>query len=348
MIKINDRVGETTTSTGTGTINLAGAKDSFITFVAGIGNGHTCYYLIAGTTEWEVGIGTVTDAATDTLSRTTVLGSSNAGALVNFSAGAKDVFCVAPAELLNRPLGSLIASSKMYVEADVGIGVADGASVTTWANQQGTADWSSPTEATNKPTYRAADSIDGLPYVEFDGTNDVLETIRGAPTLYTGTDLTFYIVVRYGVSGTSNGLFCFSENGENMSTGFRPFIQVGAGGKALIGFNGTTYSFTGNLSETTGWQVVAFRTQQRFGRWIATYYIGGHIATEDIAAGAPTAEDFERIRFGAQYNNFGAVGNYLKCDFRGAYLYESAHSDIQMAQMIKYLRNKWKADPLFA
>ena len=90
-----DRVKETTTTTGTGTISLGGAATNFITFVAGIGDANRCYYSIVHQTlaEWEVGIGTVSDLVTDTLSRTTVLASSNAGALVNFSAGTKDVFC---------------------------------------------------------------------------------------------------------------------------------------------------------------------------------------------------------------------------------------------------------------
>jgi hypothetical protein len=92
-----DRVKETTTTTGTGTVDLSGAVTGFQGFVAGIGNGNSCYYCIAGGSEWETGIGTVTDAATDTLSRTTVIASSNAGSLVSFSAGSKDVFCTLPA-----------------------------------------------------------------------------------------------------------------------------------------------------------------------------------------------------------------------------------------------------------
>ena len=96
---LNDRVKETTTTTGTGTINLGGAATGFETFVAGIGNSNVTYYCIAGqgTAEFEVGIGTVTDASPDTLSRTTILSSSNSDSAVNFSAGTKDVFCTLPA-----------------------------------------------------------------------------------------------------------------------------------------------------------------------------------------------------------------------------------------------------------
>jgi hypothetical protein len=94
-----DRVKETTTTTGTGTVTLAGASTGFQSFSA-VGNGNTTYYTIAGqgTSEWEVGIGTYTSSGT-TLARTTVLASSNAGSLVNFSAGAKDVFVTQPAEV---------------------------------------------------------------------------------------------------------------------------------------------------------------------------------------------------------------------------------------------------------
>jgi len=96
---INDRVKESSTTTGTGTFNLAGVVSGFEGFVAGIGTTNTTYYTIfnQGTTEWEVGLGTVTDAATDTLSRDTIISSSNSDAAVSFTSGTKDVFCTLPA-----------------------------------------------------------------------------------------------------------------------------------------------------------------------------------------------------------------------------------------------------------
>ena len=96
---INDRVKETSTTTGTGTLDLGGAQQGFETFVAGIGNTNTTYYAIfnQGTSEFEVGIGTVTDATPDTLSRDTIISSSNGDAAVNFTGGTKDVFCTLPA-----------------------------------------------------------------------------------------------------------------------------------------------------------------------------------------------------------------------------------------------------------
>lgn len=95
---LKDRVKETTTTTGTGTITLAGAVSGYQSFSV-IGNANTTYYTIvdASTGAWEVGLGTYTSAGT-TLSRDTVLESSNSGSLVNFGAGTKDVFVTYPAE----------------------------------------------------------------------------------------------------------------------------------------------------------------------------------------------------------------------------------------------------------
>ena len=96
---INNRVKETSTTTGTGTLDLAGVVTGFVTFVAGIGNSNTTYYAIheQGTANFEIGIGTVTDATPDTLARTTVLNNSlGTTAKINFS-GTLDVFCTMPA-----------------------------------------------------------------------------------------------------------------------------------------------------------------------------------------------------------------------------------------------------------
>lgn len=111
-----DRVKETTTTTGTGTVTLLGASTGFQSFSA-IGNTNTTYYTIAGQTgsEWEVGIGTYTSSGT-TLARTTVIASSNAGALVNFSAGTKDVFVTYPAEYTANAIGGGIGAVQLNAD----------------------------------------------------------------------------------------------------------------------------------------------------------------------------------------------------------------------------------------
>ena len=95
---INDRVKVTSTTTGTGAFALGTAATGFETFAQGIGINNTTYYciFIQGTTEFEVGLGTL-DATSANLTRTTVISSSNSDAAVDFAAGTKDVFCTLPA-----------------------------------------------------------------------------------------------------------------------------------------------------------------------------------------------------------------------------------------------------------
>jgi hypothetical protein len=95
---LNERVKETTTTTGTGALSLGGASDGFETFAQGIGNSNTTYYAIFHSTadEFEVGLGTLDGDSSD-LTRTTIYASSNSDSAVNFSAGTKTVFCTMPA-----------------------------------------------------------------------------------------------------------------------------------------------------------------------------------------------------------------------------------------------------------
>ena len=119
---VKDRVQETSTTTGTGTFTLAGAVSGFQSFSV-IGNANTTYYAIVGGTEWEVGLGTYTSSGT-TLSRTTILESSNGGSAVNFSAGSKDVFVTYPAEkaiyLGNLPT-KMVVTKRDTTTADVAL-----------------------------------------------------------------------------------------------------------------------------------------------------------------------------------------------------------------------------------
>ena len=121
---VKDRVRETTTTTGTGTITLGGAATGFQSFSV-IGDANTTFYTIqlANTNEWEVGVGTYTFSGT-TLSRDTILESSNGGSAVNFSAGTKDVFVTYPAEkaiyLGNLPT-KMVVTKRDTTTADVAL-----------------------------------------------------------------------------------------------------------------------------------------------------------------------------------------------------------------------------------
>jgi hypothetical protein len=111
---VHDRVKETSTTTGTGTLNLDGAVSGFESFVAAIGNSNTTYYAItASNGDFEVGLGTITDATPDTLARTTVITSSNSNNAVNFGAGTKEVFCTLPASkaVILDASGNIVANN---------------------------------------------------------------------------------------------------------------------------------------------------------------------------------------------------------------------------------------------
>lgn len=145
---IKDRVKETTTTTGTGTVTLAGAVSGFQSFSA-IGNGNSTYYVISdsATGDWEVGIGTYTSSGT-TLSRTTILSSSNAGSAVSFAAGIKDVFVSYPS---SRAVYQNEAGNAT-VQGDFGTINATTANLTTAALTNGTISTtpSSANDITNK------------------------------------------------------------------------------------------------------------------------------------------------------------------------------------------------------
>ena len=146
---LKDRVKETTTTTGTGAVTLAGAATGFQSFAA-IGDGNTTFYTISGGSEWEVGVGTYTASGT-TLSRDMVLASSNSGSLVDFSAGSKDVFVTYPAGRTitggGGGIGALVVNATTVTEnytietgtnaQSVGpVTVADGVSVTVSSGQR--------------------------------------------------------------------------------------------------------------------------------------------------------------------------------------------------------------------
>lgn len=200
-----DRVRETTTTAGTGTVTLDGAVTGYQSFSA-IGNANTTFYCIAGqgTSEWEVGIGTYTSSGT-TLSRDTVLSSSNGGAKVVFSAGTKDVFVTYPSgKSINQDasgntyvpnLGASTASSGAFTTTSVSSTVSGSSSASllsitpTW-NTTGT-----PTALLMNVTDTASNAASKLLDLQVGGTSKL------------NVDKTGLVTVGYGynVGGTGAG-----------------------------------------------------------------------------------------------------------------------------------------------
>ena len=123
MTNFADRVQETSITTGTGTLNLGGAVIGYQSFASAFTTGTTVYYCISDGVHWEVGSGTFTTGAPNTLSRLTVYSSSNGNALVNFVAALLSVFCTYPAYAANtitysstglKTSGAITASGQIF------------------------------------------------------------------------------------------------------------------------------------------------------------------------------------------------------------------------------------------
>jgi len=191
-----DRVQETTTTTGTGTVTLLGAATGYQSFAA-VGNTNTTYYCIQGQTsaEWEVGIGTYTSSGT-TLSRDTVLSSSNAGSLVNLSAGTKNVFVTYPATRSVYVNGTTVTPTNSGILPIASGGT--GSSSTTYASL--TANVSGILPGANGGTNNG--------FTQFSGPTTSLKTFSLPDA--TATILTTNALVTAAQGGTGNGFTQFS------------------------------------------------------------------------------------------------------------------------------------------
>ena len=216
---VADRVKETTTTTGTGAISLAGAEANFIAFSAALSDGDTTYYAIIDNVNqaYEVGLGTYT-ASGNTLARTTVLASSNSGSAVNFSAGSKDVF-------INYPAGKsayldssnqLVVNGTAITSTPAELNILDGVTATTAELNY--------TSGVTSAIQTQIDSKNALPILK--GTNytasagefviatagSITITLPASPTA--GDTVT----VKDGTGAAATTTFTVGRNGENIAS----------------------------------------------------------------------------------------------------------------------------------
>jgi hypothetical protein len=172
---VKDRVKQQTTTTGTGTLTLSGSYTGFDTF-SQIGDGNTTYYVITDDTtgDWEVGLGTYTAAGT-TLSRDTILASSNAGSAVDLAAGTKVVFCGYP------------AGKSVYLDASGNLGISGTVSATafTGATVTATSNIHTPTISVTDLQASTVTATSNIHTPALSATNIIAATITATTKIHT-------------------------------------------------------------------------------------------------------------------------------------------------------------------
>jgi len=304
-----DRVKETTTTTGTGTVTLLGAATGFQSFAV-IGNGNTTYYTIAGQTgnEWEVGIGTYTLSGT-TLSRDTVL-SNSAGTqptALTFSAGTKDVFVTYPS---NKSVN--YDASDLLNVSDAAFTLQDNLDATKQAQFQLSGLTTATTFTYTLPALTGSLATIGTLTQTFSGvttfSNNV--TFSGNNTLNFGSSVTSGVITIGGASGTGN--IVLGRSTGNQTTN----IQIGA---TTSGSTKTINIGTSGLSGSTTTISIgsavsgAISTVAASGVWSYSSYanIKALFEAATITASAPAATtNFDVITQAVQYYTTNASANF--------------------------------------
>ena len=230
--KLNDRVKESSATTGTGTFTLGGAVSGFETFAAGIGGDNTTYYCIfeTGTNNFEVGLGTLNTGAS-TLARTYVISSSNSDAKVNF-AGATEVFCTVPGAKIGLPTPEEYGSSSAPKVITVTVAAKSG----------------------NHP-YESAGGASANAYY-FDGLESPAITLSGADSSYpyyyrfdqsdssnSSHPLRFYLEADKSTAYTTN----VTTNGTAGSSGAYTQIAVDANTPNILYYQCSSHAYMGNF-----------------------------------------------------------------------------------------------------
>ena len=294
-ITLNDRTRETSTTTGTGAVTLGGAPASYQPFSAALSNGATTWYCIAntGANEWEVGSGVFT--APSTLTRAVVLSSSNGNALVNFSAGTKDVFVTIPAgqAYISQNISQDVAITPAGVATVTGIQTVPASNVLptpgqtltynliwTPANFTGLKLWlrsdtgihtsgsnvtqwddqsgnaNNATASANWPTYAASGGPGGVPRVLFSGS----QHIDGAANILTaGNDRTVWVIFKPTANANPSTWLTFRKSAPYVTLQYSYGQSTGYMGSDGVSFNitGVTTGDTGNTAELIQWSIAS-------------------------------------------------------------------------------------------
>ena len=282
---IKDRVKEGTVTTGTGAFTLGGAASTFEAFNTYMSNGDTAYYAVvhtaSGVDEWEVGLGTWNTG--NTLTRTTILSSSNSGNAVSFSSGTKDIFMTYPADraVIEEPDRSVSFPAGISVTGNVAAsGTIDGRDVAA----DGTKLDGIATSANNysHPTFNG-DDIDIL-----------ISTLSGASVISAldfnvSTDTNGHVTDANGTVSTRN--LTLGDLGYTGATNANNYSHPTGNGNNHVPSNGSSGQFLGYSSAGTAAWVASptpSTTAGAVGTYLWAYYkvVGGYTSFGSTYAGS--------------------------------------------------------------
>ena len=294
-----DRVCETATTTGTGDFTLAGAVAGFRTFASVCVTNDTAFYCIEAinasgipTGEWEVGLGTY--SAANTLTRTTVLASSNSGAAVSFSAGSKHVMIVSPAKMFRQ----VVAQAKVMPQGRLTL--VSGTPIMTSDQTAKTAIYYTPYLGDAIPLY---DGVDWFNYsfseltLNLDTSNHLLDNLydifiwSNAGTISIGTGPAWNYNATVTMTIATPCVVTWNAHGLNEGD---PIVFTTSGALPTGITAGTTY-FVGRSPGTNSFNVSTSRANAAAGTFVATSgsQSGTHTATVNVrqrGTGAGTTE----------------------------------------------------------
>jgi hypothetical protein len=361
---LKDRVLETASSPGTGTVVLLGATTGYQTFANGVGNGNTTYYTIAtvGGAEWEVGIGTYY-SANNSVVRNTVISSSNAGNLTNFSSGTQSVFVTYPAEeavyldasgnvsaLGNITLGTWNANTIGVAYGGTGVTASSGANsvVLRDANvniqfNNSLPGFTATTSAGTTTTLTAASTY----YQRLTGTLDQTFQLPTASTLVAGASFVFNndSTGNLTVNDASSGLIdLIPGGGIDVITLLANSSTAGTWSKhaylpASVNWGTTTANFGGSTISNSTWNGSTIATGYG-GTGLTTFTSGGAVyatstsalttGTLPVTAGGTglTTLTAGRIPYGAGANALASSANLTFLNNTVSSVYFNATADV--------------------
>lgn len=305
---LNDRVQETSTTTGTGTITLAGATIGYQSFAA-IGNANTTYYNITDGTNWEVGIGTYTSSGT-TLSRDKVLSSSNSGSLVNFPAGSKNVFCTYPAsKAIYTDIPNTFGFKNRLINGLMQIA------------QRATSGTSGSSVPTTSPTYPSIDRW----YAYATGATVTVAQVAGSNS----NQYNLQVTGAGSVTAVGIGQRIEQSNSYDMS-GSIATLSVNISNSLL-----TTVTWTANYA--TSADTWSAKTQIATGTFTVTSTLTNYSAQISIPAAATTGIEI-LFTVGAQTSGTWVIGNVQleKGSVATTFDYRSITNELQLCQRYFY------------